>query len=82
MRARGAGSADGRNGQREAVGNWGKAGYVGVIAGGARPSAILTNRTRLSRIFIRASPNPNSLWENKKADHGALPIFCWQTVRI
>jgi hypothetical protein len=49
MRGRGAGSADGRSGRREAIGtNWGlgKAG-IGQCHGLPRAtSAILTNRTR------------------------------------
>ena len=46
MRGRGAGSADGRNGRREAVvtGVWVRPGEASVIACRAR-SAILTNRT-------------------------------------
>jgi len=48
MRGRGAGSADGRSGRREAVGNWGL-GKAGIGLYHCLPraaSATLTNRTR------------------------------------
>ena len=48
MRGRGAGSADGRNGRHEAVGNWGlgEAGIGQCHCRRRAASAILTNRTR------------------------------------
>jgi hypothetical protein len=70
MRARGAGSADGRNGRREAVGNWGlKAGRGQCHCLPRAASAIMTNRARLSRIFLLTSLSLNFRRAKKKADH-------------
>ena len=75
MRGRGAGSADGRSGRREAVGNWGlvKAG-IGRHCLPRATSAIMTNCTRpLGSLFV-ASPSLNFRRAQKKADHWILRI--------
>ena len=84
MRARGAGSADGRSGRLEAVGNW-------VWVRPDRPVSLLAARDlghsdvphapSLGSSF-GASPSPNSLRVKKKADHGFTLFFAGETVRI
>jgi hypothetical protein len=77
MRARDAGSADGRSGRREAVGDWGlgKAGIGPCRCSPRATSAILTNRTPPLGSPFLASPSLNFRRMKKKADRGILLHF-------
>jgi len=72
MRARGAGSADGRNGRREAVGNWvwvGRDRLVSLLAARGLGHSDEPHAPSLGSLFV-ASPSLNFVARGKKADHG------------